>query len=244
VASSDPALPRQCDSSAEVSVATALQAQTTAAQTTAAQTTDAGLAVASGGAGGDLRLVARLVAGDGQAWRAFVQRYGRLVLTRGIATARELGRPLDAAGAEDLCAEVFSRLVADDCRILRHYEGRSMLSTWLCVVTRRIAIRRLKTLRREPAQSAADGDHALCSLAGSPADEPLRQLLAGEALSRLTAALAQLGERDRKLVGLLFFEGCSYREAAGRLQMPMNSIGPTLARIQKRLRIALQELEP
>jgi RNA polymerase sigma-70 factor (ECF subfamily) len=234
VASSDSALPRQCDSSAALSVATAPPAEGTQAER---------LAV-SGGTSGDLHLVAQLVASDGQAWRTFVERFGRLVLTRGIATARELGRALDDAGAEDLCAEVFSRLVADDCRVLRLYEGRSMLSTWLCVVTRRIAIRRLKTLAREPALPAADSGHALGSLAGSPADEPLRQLLAGEEVSRLTAALAQLGERDRKLVGLLFFESCSYREAAAALQMPMNSIGPTLARIQKRLRIALQELEP
>ena len=45
-------------------------------------------------------------------------------------------------------------------------------------------------------------------------------------------------------VTLLYFDGCSYREVASRLQMPMNSIGPTLARIQKRLRAALQDTEP
>lgn len=225
MASSDPALPRQCDSSAELSVATAPPADSAVAHA-------------------DLVLAQRLVAGDGLAWRMFVQRFGRLVLTRGIAAARELGRPLDDAGADDLCAEVFSRLVADDCRVLRRYEGRSMLSTWLCVITRRIAVRRLRSLRREPSQPAAGGEHSLGSLTCSPADEPLRQLLAGEERSRLAAALALLGERDRRLVNLLLFEGSTYREAAESLQMPMNSIGPTLARIQKRLRKLLEDLEP
>ncbi len=241
MASPDPGLSRPSDSSAELSVATAQAATATAAP---ADRAHPGSAAVTGENSGDLRLVARLVAGDGQAWRTFIERFGRLVLTRGIQTARELGRPLDDPGADDLCAEVFSRLVADNFRVLRHYEGRSMLSTWLCVVTRRIAVRRLKTLQREPALATTDAEGALGSLAGNPAAEPLRQLLAGEEHTRLDHALALLDQRHRQIIQLLYFDGCSYREVASRLQMPMNSIGPTLARIQKRLRAALQDTEP
>jgi RNA polymerase sigma-70 factor (ECF subfamily) len=225
VASSDPALPRYSDVSAPGACAR-------------------GVVAAPAADPDDRQLVARLLEGDGRAWRSFVERFGRLVLARGLAAARELGRPLDAAAADDLCAEVFSRLVADNFRVLRQYEGRSRLSTWLCVVTRRIALRQLSSLRREPALPSPGGERALVGLATSRDDEPLRRLLAGEERSRLAAALAQLDHRHRQLLGMLYLEGCSYREAASRLQMPMNSIGPTLARLYQKLRASLADGEP
>jgi RNA polymerase sigma-70 factor (ECF subfamily) len=189
---------------------------------------------------GDYRLVQQLVAGDAQAWREFVLRFQRLLLTRVLAAAREIGQPLPPPDAEDLCAEVFSRLVAGNFAVLRRFEGRSTLSTWLCVVTRRIVIRRLAVARREPSRQTARSTPPIESLPGPSDQEPLSQLLGEEAHDLLAAGLAGLGERHRQLACLFYLDGCSYREISEQLDMPLNSIGPTLNRIQQKLRASMK----
>lgn len=183
----------------------------------------------------DFDLVQRLVGGDSAAWRTLVVRYQRLVVSRVLATAREMNHALAAADAEDLCAEVFSRLVADDFSALRRFEGRCSLSTWLAVVTRRIVARRLATLRSFAAWNAA-GDAPLDSLAAASSEEPSAAMISAEERARLAQGIAELGQRQQELARLHFFEGRSYREISEQLAMPMNSIGPTLARIQEKLR--------
>jgi len=190
----------------------------------------------------DLALVQRLAGGDAAAWREFVERYQRLILTRVLVAAREANQPLAVADAEDQTAEVFAALVAGGFAMLRRFEGRSTLSTWLCVVTRRMVLRRLSARRRDPARPAAGPP--LDALAGPPHDSPLTKLIGGEDLDRLSAGLDQLGERQQQIARLFYWGGCTYREISEQLDMPVNSIGPTLARIQQRLRAALGEEDP
>ncbi len=189
----------------------------------------------------DYRLAQRLVTGEAQAWRDFVLRFQRLVLARVLAAGREIGQPLAQSDAEDLCADVFSRLVASDFAVLRRFEGRSTLSTWLSVVTRRIVIRKLATAHREPSRARNDCAVPLETLAGPHDQEPLSQLIGEESHVRLAAGLAGLGERHRQLACLFYHDGCSYREISEQLDMPLNSIGPTLNRIQQKLRASLDE---
>jgi RNA polymerase sigma-70 factor (ECF subfamily) len=187
--------------------------------------------------------VQRLVSGDAEAWQVFVRRFGRLVLTRVEATAHEVNQALTQPDAEDLCAEVFSQLVAGDYGVLRRFEGRSTLSTWLCVVTRRIAIRRLVASRREPSRATAQTPQPIESLPAANDQDPLKILIGGEDRAQLSAAVAKLGERHRQLACLFYIDGCSYLEISRKLEMPINSIGPTLARIQDKLRAAMKEEE-
>jgi RNA polymerase sigma-70 factor (ECF subfamily) len=190
----------------------------------------------------DLCLVRQLVTGDATAWQTLVERFQRLVLARVMATAREMNRPLGQPDAEDLCAEVFSRLVADQFAALRRFEGRSTLSTWLCVITRRIALRRLSAASREPSQPTTHSP-PLDTLAGPATEEPLATMISAEDRALLAAGMAQLGDRHRQLARLFYLDGCSYREISQQLNMPVNSIGPTLARIHEKLRAAMKQGE-
>ncbi len=191
----------------------------------------------------DYALVQRLVTGDAQAWREFVLRFQRLVYARVLATAREIGPPLAQTDAEDHCAEVFSRLVAGDFAVLRRFEGRSTLSTWLSVVTRRIVLRRLAAARREPGRTTSDRAPPLESLAAKSDDDPLAHLIGEESHERLALGLAGLGERHQQLARLFYLDGCTYREISEQLDMPLNSIGPTLNRIQQKLRASVNAEE-
>jgi RNA polymerase sigma-70 factor (ECF subfamily) len=186
----------------------------------------------------ELDWVRSLVAGDPAAWRAFVEQFQRLVLARVAATARELRLELRSDDAEDVAAEVFSQLVARDFAALREFQGRSSLSTWLSVITRRISLRRLLGARREPANPQYAG--APVELSGDHQEDPLAQLIRHENRQRLEAALAELPERHRDLVRLHYLDGCSYREISERLGIPANSIGPSLQRVQQKLREKMQ----
>jgi RNA polymerase sigma-70 factor (ECF subfamily) len=188
----------------------------------------------------DLQLVQQLVSGDADSWKSFVQRFGRLVLTRVIASLREMNQPLAQQDTEDLCADVFSHLVTENYAVLRRFEGRSTLSTWLTVVTRRIVIRRLSVAWRQPARATAQSATALDSLPNATGDDPLAALIGREDRDALAAAVADLTDRDRQLAYLFYIDGCSYREISSRLQMPVNSIGPTLARLHDKLRAAMK----
>jgi RNA polymerase sigma-70 factor (ECF subfamily) len=129
--------------------------------------------------------------------------------------------------------------VAGGYAVLRRFEGRSTLSTWLCVVARRIVIRRLAANRREPSRPAPAPTTPVESLPG-PTQDPLTALIGDENHDLLAASLAQLGERHKQLACLFYLDGCSYREISQQLDMPLNSIGPTLNRIQQKLRAALK----
>jgi RNA polymerase sigma-70 factor (ECF subfamily) len=192
----------------------------------------------TGLANDDLALVRRLVTGDGAAWKVLVSGYQRLVLARVIATARELNQALGSSDAEDLCAEVFSQLVRDDYSALKRFEGRSTLATWLCVVTRRIVLRRLVVARREPSLPAAQPP-VLEALPGPASEEPLSVIISEEDRELLASEIARLSERHRELARLFYIEGKSYREISEELGISMNSIGPTLGRIHEKLRVAM-----
>jgi RNA polymerase sigma-70 factor, ECF subfamily len=188
----------------------------------------------------DYELVQRLIAGEALAWRTFVERFGRLVLARVNVTAREMNQSLAASDAEDLCAEVFSQLVANQFAALARFEGRSALSTWLCVVARRVVLRRLTSERRELARAAMQTRIlAVELLPGSGLENPLALLISDEDRAQVASALAQLGDRQREMARLFYIDGCSYREISQKLDMPMNSVGPTLNRIHAKLRAAL-----
>jgi RNA polymerase sigma-70 factor, ECF subfamily len=191
----------------------------------------------------DFRLARRLVTGDPVAWRTLLQRFGRLVLARAMATAREFNRPLSQTDAEDLCAEVFSRLIDGDYAALKRFEGRSTLSTWLSVVTRRIVLRRLSVAARELSFPAREHP-SLEAIPGPDTEQPLAIIISDEDRALLTAGIARLGERQRQLARLFYIERKSYREISEALQMPVNSIGPTLARIHEKLRAAMKQEEP
>jgi len=59
----------------------------------------------------------------------------------------------------------------------------------------------------------------------------------------LASEIARLSDRQRQLATLFYIDGCSYREISQQLDMPINSIGPTLARIHEKLRHAINQGE-
>ncbi len=190
--------------------------------------------IAEATAQSDEQLLASCRRGDEGAWEALVLRYQRLI----YAIPRRAG--LD----EDAAAEIFQDVFASLLESIENIEQPSRLQAWLVTTAKRKTWRvvgRAKALRPFTSEEGG-GEDEMYGLA----DEGL---LPDEALARLEeqhlvrAAVAELGDRCRTLLQMLFYapEPPPYSEIAAALGTSEGSIGPTRARCLKKLLDALKK---
>ncbi len=91
----------------------------------------------------DRELLVRCLERKNRAWEDFVDRFLGLVLhvIDHTATKREIR--LNIEDRNTLCENVFAALGHDDFRLLRQFNQRSSLTSFLCVVVRRVVVRNL-----------------------------------------------------------------------------------------------------
>lgn len=195
----------------------------------------------------DRDLLARCLAGMEGAWEGFVDRYLPLIthVVNSTAKSRLGGVPEELR--DDLIAEVFLELVDDDFAALRRFRGQSSFRTYLVVISRRIAVRRLAKMRRVPrsatppaalAAEAATHLSPSASLAqpttspnGSSAAE--WQLENSEEVQNL---LAHLPSEEATAIRMFHLEHRSYSDIGTHFGIPENSVGPLLSRARDRMR--------
>jgi RNA polymerase sigma-70 factor (ECF subfamily) len=176
----------------------------------------------------DLELARRCARGESRAWEALVRDHVDAVW-------RIVRRVLaDEADAEDVVQTVFVKLLDDDGRRLRSFEGRCRLSTWLVAVARREALEFAEKKGRAALPPAGDLDKLATELRDDPA-------VSAEEGLKLQSALDRLPARDGLLVRLIYMDGVSYEQAARFLAVPLNSISPWLGRAKDRLKSLLGE---
>jgi len=171
--------------------------------------------------------------GEEAAWEALVRRYQRLV----YAVSRRAG--LD----EDTAADVFQDVFATLLQNLESIEQPSRLHAWLVTTARRKTWLAVKRSRSTQPLAGDDGEQ------DEAASIPDEHILPDEALEQLEeqhlvrASLAELDERCRKLLTMLFYaaETPAYSEIAAALGTPEGSIGPTRARCLKKLLDSLKK---
>jgi RNA polymerase sigma factor (sigma-70 family) len=185
-------------------------------------------------------LIERCLRGDGEAWRALVDRYARLV--HSVPVRYGLSQP----EVDDVGQEVFLALA----RNLHRIEDPDRLPAWLLTTARRASWRALSQRKREQPGFGGDVGElevapglAVGSAGGSVPS--MRDLLAGWARQEaLGQAMARLRERCRILLTLLFLDPDepSYDEISARLGVSKGSIGPTRTRCLAQLRAILEGL--
>jgi RNA polymerase sigma-70 factor (ECF subfamily) len=147
-------------------------------------------------------LVARVRAGDEEAFRLIFDRYSRPVL----------GFIFDMVGdralAEDLAQETFVRAF----RGLQTLREETKLSTWLFGIARNCAREQLRTRRRDAGNVEIDAEPAfeLHDRARTPSGELLDKELSGV----IQTALARLDEDKRTVFTLKVLQQRSYEEIA------------------------------
>ena len=182
----------------------------------------------------EVELVARCAQGDRAAWEAFVDGYGSLLtaLARRMLL-RRTGRAKDA-DVDEVVAEVFLALVRRDRILLKRYDPRYRLSTYLGVITRTEVLRLLRRGNRLPHTLEDEGRIAEPEAAGSPS-KALQARERTEAISGLRAALGELPERDRLLLTMKYLDGLDYRTIGTALDVNPESVGQFLTRAKARL---------
>lgn len=171
------------------------------------------------------------LAGEAGAWDAFVDRFAGLFAHVADRSARGRQTPLPAADRDDLVAEILLECLRNDAAVLRSFAGRSSLPTYLTVIARRVAVRRLvrdfEALRlvvaTEPPEPAA-------------ADLPARL----EDHEQIATCLGRLEPDEARLVRLHHLEARSYGEISRLTGLPLGSIGPALSRARGKLRSLLE----
>jgi RNA polymerase sigma-70 factor (ECF subfamily) len=102
----------------------------------------------------DRQLLQRCLARQPHAWEDFVDRFLGLVLHVVTHTGRSRSIAISTHDLEDLTAEVFTAILADDYAVLRRFRGQSSLATYLTVIARRVVVKELLRRRIVP----NDGD--------------------------------------------------------------------------------------
>lgn len=132
----------------------------------------------------------------------------------------------DPTWAEDVLQECFARLLEPHAS----WEGRADVGYWL---DRVLAHRALSELRRKvPLPDPPEGTL-------EPADALFER---AEACLQLRRALAQLGERDRRLISLHHFEELGLSEIAARLGLPEGTVKSGLSRARVKLAACFEAL--
>ena len=158
-----------------------------------------------------------------RAWQNFVDRFLGLVIHVANHVAESRGIKLDPATRDDLVAEVFLVLVADDFSVLRRFRRNCSLATYLTVISRRVIIRRLNTANNQVATTVPPVVED---------DVPKRI----ENVEEVRKLLSQLEEREAVIVRMYHLEGKSYAEISRVTGLSENSIGPVLTRALAKMR--------
>ncbi|TWU02778.1 RNA polymerase sigma factor [Stieleria varia] len=175
----------------------------------------------------DRLLLERCLAGAPRAWQDFVDRFLGLVVHVAKHTASSRNLSIDESTRDDLVAEVFLTLVANDYAVLRRFRRNSSLATYLTVISRRVIARRLTSSlngsTQAIAQPAAMADHR----------GPVTRL---ENREEVQSLLTRLDPDEADVVRMYHLEGKSYHEISLAVGMTENSIGPLLSRARAKMR--------
>jgi len=181
----------------------------------------------------DRSLLERCLARKPRSWEEFVDRFVGLVIHVANHAAQARSVRLSADDREDLAAEVFLGLVKDDFAALRHFRGESSLATYLTVVARRIVVRRLvehgSLSRLSDAASQAELERS--------ADTSRSSTERVQDRDHLEKLLAKLDAAEAQAVRMFHLEGKSYEEISAGTGLASNTIGPTLTRARRKMRV-------
>lgn len=180
----------------------------------------------------DRNLLKRCLEHDPSAWKDFVDRFIGLFVHVINHSAHARSVRLSNDDVDDLCAEIFLALLANDFAVLRRFRGESSLATYLTVVARRVAVKEIARRRKAEALGHVNAHHPELKLAHASEREPLRI----EDRDEIQQMLRDLPDADAEVIRQYHLEGKSYREISARLGISENTIGPTLSRARQKLR--------
>lgn len=170
----------------------------------------------------DASLVLQIKAGDKQALAELVERHKRL------AYQVALGLVGNKDDAYDISQEAFLRVY----RSARTYDSAKPFLPWFYTIISNLCRTWLRRRSRRENRSVDIDDVAYLVFTE---DNPERELIQKEAISRLRAALKELPYNDREIIMLQHFRNMSYDEIAQLLGIPRGTVMSRLYYARKKL---------
>jgi RNA polymerase sigma factor (sigma-70 family) len=171
----------------------------------------------------DLRLLHRVIARDVAAFEELYRRHHR----RLVALVARLTRRPDIA--EDVTNEAMLVL----WRRADSFRGAARVSTWLCGIAYRLALKRLGQTQRHEGSVDLDAVELVDPVS------PEQRVGEAEMGARLRRAIDDLPPAQRAVIELTFFHGCSQSEIATLLGCPEGTVKSRMFHARQRLRAAL-----
>lgn len=194
------------------------------------------------GAGADeIDLVRRCIAGDREAWRELMSRYGALVCHAVRSTFLRTLKHADPNQVDDAMQGVWLSLCEDGCRRLRGFQSKAALSTWLMVLSTRRALDTLRTERRKGMLRNVrldDEDRDLLKELRAPENE---EQFSFDEVFILREALDRLPADDRLILKMYYLDGLSYRSIAEVFRLAPNTISSYILRAREKLKKCIKE---
>lgn len=183
----------------------------------------------------DAALMLRARQGDGGAFTELVEKYKQPVMNLAFRTLRDLTE------AEDLAQNVFVQV----WKAAPRYEPTAKFSTWLFTIARNLCLNEIRRRTRHPADSLdqtrddAD-DQTLYQIEDKRVTPATEELLRGELVEKVDAALAILPENQRTALLLCRQEELSYEEIAAVLGCSLSATKSLIHRARETLKLRLK----
>jgi RNA polymerase sigma-70 factor (ECF subfamily) len=177
----------------------------------------------------DAQAVARVRAGEPEAFRVLMERHGRAVHRLAF---RMTGNEQDA---EDVVQESFLRAF----RNLDHFEARARFGSWLYRIAANCSYDLLRARARRLARTEADALEDLDAALPSGDPGPDRVVAGAEVRRRVRAAMSRMSALERSAFTLRHLEGMSIAEIAQALDLQGEAAKQSVFRAVRKVREAL-----
>jgi RNA polymerase sigma-70 factor, ECF subfamily len=167
------------------------------------------------------------MSGSPRAWEDFVDRFLGLVVHVANHTCNVRGLSLQPAVRDDLVAEVFMAVVANDFASLRRFQRNCSLATYLTVIARRVIVRQLTAAAA--VSSLVNGSE----IADRSTDAATARF---ENTDEVHELMLRLDPQEAQVVRMYHLEGMTYQQISQLVGLSENSIGPVLSRARGKMR--------
>jgi RNA polymerase sigma-70 factor (ECF subfamily) len=157
-------------------------------------------------AGDEMRLVARIRAGDQQALSELYDRYSNVVYAVALRVLQDTG------AAEDILQDIFLQLWRKPDAF---DSSRGSLAAWLAVIARHRSIDRLRQRRPE-----TDIEDCILVSGNDLRDETERSLV----IEKVRVVMNEMGPDQRNAMEMAFFQGLTHSEIAEKTGEPLGTI--------------------
>jgi RNA polymerase sigma-70 factor (ECF subfamily) len=180
--------------------------------------------------------VARVKAGDENAYRVLVDRHSRSVFRLAYRMT------CNEQDSEDVVQETFMRAYKQ----LHRWEARSSFSTWLYRIAANYSLDLVRRRKRHGEvtmnETGPDDAPEMIQSIASNDPGPDRLMFSGRVQETVSTALNELSQQERTAFVLRHFEGQSIEEISGALGLSGNAAKHSIFRAVQKLRRALEPL--